>query len=144
MNKEEDGIWHEVLHRDKGYCQYCGADLLAGPVAFFSATVDLVLPKRAGGGFTVENLVLCCKGCNGILSRQKHLQTFQQRRAHVRKTLLDGLPPRSADQQETPVVFGRAYERPAVSYGRRNRNSDKAGTPAIFPRGRGRGALNSG
>jgi hypothetical protein len=42
------------------------------------------------------------------------------------------------------VVFGRAYERPAVSYGRRNRNSDKAGTPAIFPRGRGRGALNSG
>lgn len=47
-----------ILARDNYTCQYCGYrgnDL----------TVDHVIPKRLGGPASWENLVCCCKKCNG-------------------------------------------------------------------------------
>jgi len=92
MNATETRIWHEVLHRDKGYCQYCGCDLLSSPTAFFAATVDHVVAVAAGGKFEVDNLVLSCSACNSYLTQSAKLTTFGERRAHVRKTLLTGIP----------------------------------------------------
>jgi 5-methylcytosine-specific restriction endonuclease McrA len=47
-----------IFARDSYTCQYCGAqgrDL----------TMDHVVPKRMGGRSSWENLVCCCKKCNG-------------------------------------------------------------------------------
>jgi 5-methylcytosine-specific restriction endonuclease McrA len=47
-----------IMLRDDEMCQYCGKrsrDL----------TLDHVLPRSRGGQSTWENLVACCKGCNG-------------------------------------------------------------------------------
>jgi 5-methylcytosine-specific restriction endonuclease McrA len=47
-----------ILARDNYTCQYCGAqgrDL----------TIDHIIPKRLEGPPTWENLVCCCRKCNG-------------------------------------------------------------------------------
>jgi hypothetical protein len=47
-----------ILLRDDETCQYCGKrsrDL----------TLDHILPRSRGGQSTWENLVACCKHCNG-------------------------------------------------------------------------------
>jgi 5-methylcytosine-specific restriction endonuclease McrA len=47
-----------IFARDHYTCQYCGhrgSDL----------TIDHVIPKRLGGPTTWDNLVCCCKKCNG-------------------------------------------------------------------------------
>lgn len=59
-----------ILARDNYTCQYCGyhgGDL----------TVDHIIPKRLGGPSTWENLVCCCKKCNGKKS-DKTLAQFGQ------------------------------------------------------------------
>lgn len=46
-----------ILARDNHTCQYCGKtgrDL----------TIDHVVPRRAGGGHSWDNLVACCRRCN--------------------------------------------------------------------------------
>lgn len=54
------GTREEAFKRDKGFCQYCGLDLLAEFSLFHSATVDHVIAVAAGGGDEAENLVLSC------------------------------------------------------------------------------------
>lgn len=47
-----------ILLRDDETCQYCGKrsrDL----------TIDHIIPRSRGGGSSWENLVACCKACNG-------------------------------------------------------------------------------
>lgn len=47
-----------IMLRDEDTCQYCGKrsrDL----------TLDHILPRSRGGQGTWENLVACCKACNG-------------------------------------------------------------------------------
>ena len=47
-----------ILLRDDETCQYCGKrsrDL----------TLDHVIPRSRGGQSTWENLVACCRACNG-------------------------------------------------------------------------------
>lgn len=46
-----------VIKRDRGVCQYCGAS--DGPM-----TVDHVIPRALGGGDGWDNLVCACAVCN--------------------------------------------------------------------------------
>lgn len=46
-----------VLKRDNYTCQYCGQD---------ATEVDHVIPRTKGGGHDMENLLACCKRCNGL------------------------------------------------------------------------------
>ena len=46
-----------VLQRDQYICQYCGQD---------ATEVDHVIPRAKGGGHDMDNLVACCKRCNGL------------------------------------------------------------------------------
>jgi 5-methylcytosine-specific restriction endonuclease McrA len=45
-----------VFVRDEGRCQYCG-----GP----AENLDHVVPRSRGGDHTWENVVACCRRCNG-------------------------------------------------------------------------------
>ena len=46
-----------IFARDNYTCQYCG-------MVTKDLTIDHIIPKRAGGPATWENLVCCCKKCN--------------------------------------------------------------------------------
>lgn len=46
-----------VFARDNYTCQYCGATTK-------DLTIDHVVPRRAGGQSTWDNLVACCRRCN--------------------------------------------------------------------------------
>ncbi len=46
-----------VFARDNYACQYCGATAK-------DLTIDHVIPRRAGGPSTWDNLVCCCRKCN--------------------------------------------------------------------------------
>jgi 5-methylcytosine-specific restriction endonuclease McrA len=84
-------LWHQVFDRDRGYCRYCDADLLASFSAYCSADVDHLLARSAGGPSTLENLVLACRGCNTSLSRAAHLRTFEERKAYVEAQRAKGM-----------------------------------------------------
>jgi 5-methylcytosine-specific restriction endonuclease McrA len=47
-----------IMLRDDEICQYCGKHTR-------DLTLDHVLPRSRGGQSTWENLVACCKTCNG-------------------------------------------------------------------------------
>lgn len=47
-----------ILARDRYTCQYCGCK--RGDL-----TIDHVIPRSRGGGWTWENLVAACQKCNG-------------------------------------------------------------------------------
>ena len=46
-----------IFARDNYTCQYCGSTTK-------DLTIDHVIPKRAGGPATWDNLVTCCRRCN--------------------------------------------------------------------------------
>ena len=75
--------WHQVFERDRGFCRYCGVDLLLTFSAYCSADVDHIVSRSAGGPDEASNLVLACRGCNSALSRSAHLKTFEERKAYV-------------------------------------------------------------
>jgi 5-methylcytosine-specific restriction endonuclease McrA len=75
-------VWDQVIERDKGYCQYCNADLLLSRATFSAAQVDHVHGVAAGGAMEdLDNLKLACALCNGSLSQYNHLKTFEERKA---------------------------------------------------------------
>jgi hypothetical protein len=47
-----------IMLRDEELCQYCGKH-------FRELTLDHVIPRSRGGQSTWENLVACCRSCNG-------------------------------------------------------------------------------
>lgn len=47
-----------ILLRDEDTCQYCGKHMR-------ELTLDHVIPRSRGGQGTWENLVACCRACNG-------------------------------------------------------------------------------
>jgi hypothetical protein len=57
----------KVLARDNRVCQYCGAE--------DANHVDHVVPKVAGGGDELDNLLTSCKKCN-LLKGRKSLAFF--------------------------------------------------------------------
>lgn len=76
-------LWRAVFERDRGVCQYCGVDLLASFSSYWSATVDHVVAVSVGGGDSLENLVLSCPACNGMLCRSGSLISIEERRKFV-------------------------------------------------------------
>tara|TARA_R110001583_G_scaffold50164_2_gene156485 strand:- start:355 stop:627 length:273 start_codon:yes stop_codon:yes gene_type:complete len=52
--------------RDQNTCQYCG-----GVFLFKELTMDHVLPQYFGGLKVWENIVACCKKCNGKKGHKK-------------------------------------------------------------------------
>jgi len=45
-------------------CEYCGLDFLSSPVAYKQIQFDHIVPKRAGGADSIENLAAVCRTCN--------------------------------------------------------------------------------
>ena len=79
-------VWDQVFERDKGLCQYCGADLLVSRVTYSAAQVDHVKGVAVGGAMEeLGNLKLACAICNGSLSRYNDLTTFEDRKAILDK-----------------------------------------------------------
>ena len=66
-----------ILLRDDEMCQYCGKRTR-------DLTLDHVIPRSRGGPSTWENLVACCKGCNGRkgnrLPREVNMRLMRQPR----------------------------------------------------------------
>ena len=56
-------IGREIFRRDKGFCAYCGKDLLQDLEAFLCQSIDHFLPVSKGGGKDADNLKLCCRNC---------------------------------------------------------------------------------
>jgi 5-methylcytosine-specific restriction endonuclease McrA len=79
----------EVFRRDDYRCQYCGQDSSR-------LTVDHVVPRRLGGGYSWDNLVAACPACN----RHKGGRTLAD--AHMHLLRLPHEPAPSA-----PYLFGR-------------------------------------
>jgi hypothetical protein len=51
----------EVVARAGGLCEYCQSPEWAGTQSF---SLDHVVPVSGGGGDDLNNLALCCQGCN--------------------------------------------------------------------------------
>ena len=81
--------WRKVFDRDKGFCRYCGADLLLSYSTFGSSHLDHVVSRCVGGTDEPSNLVLACGCCNTILSRASHLRTVRARKEYVQRQLTD-------------------------------------------------------
>jgi 5-methylcytosine-specific restriction endonuclease McrA len=81
--------WGTVFRRDRGYCRYCGIDLLQKYSTYSSATMDHLLPKTHTARDEPENLVLSCPGCNQLLSRAHALVTVEERTAKVMEKFKD-------------------------------------------------------
>ena len=66
-----------ILLRDDEMCQYCGKHAR-------DLTLDHVIPRSRGGQSTWENLVACCKLCNGRkgsrLLREANMRLLRQPR----------------------------------------------------------------
>jgi len=86
MNIPAD-IWHQVLDKANGYCEYCGENLLISRAAYASAQVDHVLARAKDGGNNIENLRLACSLCNSSLARYNHLMAFEDRKKHIESRL---------------------------------------------------------
>lgn len=83
-------IWSAVFERDKGYCQYCGVDLLNSFSTYCSATVDHLVARSLNGPDTEDNLVLACPACNSMLSRCNELTKFAERKAYLQDRQAQG------------------------------------------------------
>lgn len=64
-------IRRALLRRDGRACAYCGIevvdvsqDMLGECLPDNILTIDHVIPVSKGGTWMLENLVLCCLGCN--------------------------------------------------------------------------------
>lgn len=55
-------VRRRVFERAQGYCEYCLSQAGVSPSSF---SVEHVRPKARGGGNDLNNLALCCQGCNG-------------------------------------------------------------------------------
>ena len=69
--KKPEVWWSEeaigIMLRANGYCEYCRADVVGSPEAFWSSEHDHVLPKDRGGDDDYHrNLALVCHKCNSI------------------------------------------------------------------------------
>lgn len=61
QNRNFAASTRNILIRDNFSCQYCGCHLTMS-----NGTKDHVIPQSIGGPTTFENMVACCKRCNGI------------------------------------------------------------------------------
>ncbi len=63
---------HALMMIHDGRCAYCSRRVIRrsrpGPCRQNHATRDHVVPRRAGGTDTLDNVVLACSGCNRRLA----------------------------------------------------------------------------
>jgi len=83
---------HEVIFRDKGFCQYCGFDHATSYAAYAAHEIDhAIIPRGQPGCDEPNNLKLSCSGCNKILGgaykRGLILDTFQKRKDYIQKCM---------------------------------------------------------
>ena len=83
---------HEVIFRDKGYCQYCGFDHSTSYAAYAAHEIDHAIIRRGQSGCdAIDNLRLCCSGCNKMLGgahkRKLVLDTFEKRKAYIQERM---------------------------------------------------------
>ena len=83
---------HEVIFRDKGYCQYCGFDHATSYAAYAAHEIDhVIIPRGQPGCDALDNLALSCSGCNKILGgaykRGVTLDTLQKRKDYIMKCM---------------------------------------------------------
>ena len=63
--QRDPALMAAIRKRDKDRCRYCGTLVdWRSRRGKSSATYDHVKPLAAGGKNTLENVVICCKGCN--------------------------------------------------------------------------------
>jgi 5-methylcytosine-specific restriction endonuclease McrA len=84
--------WTKVFDTGKGYCTYCGVDLLASISAFWSAQRDHVHSRAGGGDNEEKNMVIVCPSCNQALSRAKGLRTVTERKAFIQQLYKKRMP----------------------------------------------------
>ena len=56
----------EIFHRDRYRCRYCDRDLISRFEDYWAGELDHLIPQRAGGDGTKENLVVSCSTCNRL------------------------------------------------------------------------------
>ena len=71
MNTVRPNTRAAVLARDGHRCVYCGKHNSRSR----KLTMDHVVPRSAGGGGTVDNLVACCRACNSLRGDGLPLET---------------------------------------------------------------------
>lgn len=72
-------VRREVILRDKGICQYCGAvgkykDWTGKGWVWMEYELDHVIPESLGGSGEIDNIVVACRACN----RKKGNKTLNQ------------------------------------------------------------------
>ena len=76
---------HEVYERDDYVCQYCGIWCYESWSVDPSAlTIDHMLPHTVGGQDNIENLITCCRRCNGIKS-SLIFKDFDEARKYIKE-----------------------------------------------------------
>ena len=72
-----------VYQRDEYSCQYCGIHCYESYVNNpKSVTIDHATPFSHGGSNSPENLITCCRECNG-LKWNMIFKTFEEAREYV-------------------------------------------------------------
>lgn len=74
-----------IFLRDNNTCQYCGEKTV-------SLTIDHVIPRFQGGGYSWDNLITACVECNrkkaGRTPAQAHMKLLTLPRRHVGKPVM--------------------------------------------------------
>jgi 5-methylcytosine-specific restriction endonuclease McrA len=80
--------WNKCFENGRGYCTYCGDDLLASISTFWAAQRDHVIAQAADGSTDeIGNLAICCPSCNQALAASNHLRTVEERRQFIKRCL---------------------------------------------------------
>ena len=84
-----DADRHFVFDRDRGFCQYCGEDLLRSLSIYRSAEIDHILPHLDANRDKPDWLVTCCGPCNKSLSKahKNNLNTFAERKSYLETSI---------------------------------------------------------
>ena len=86
------GMKEYIYQRDEYICQYCGIHCYESYVSNSSAvTIDHIIPYTLGGSDEADNLITCCRECNGIKGSEV-FESFEAARKYInehRKGLLD-------------------------------------------------------
>jgi hypothetical protein len=83
-----------VLQRDNYQCQYCGQE---------ATEVDHVIPRAHGGGHDMENLLACCKKCNGLKGARSQRAFLEELSTPLDLAAFPS-PTRSEIVQDSPFV----------------------------------------
>lgn len=88
-------------------CAYCGTVLYEKK----DVTVDHIIPKSKGGQTTDDNLVICCKSCNGLKSSKSKDRYIKLLKANSKK------------KAKSPCMYGKKIRYSAHNRHGRNMES---------------------